>query len=142
VSAYCRQLVLSISYSYGLWALGLLGLASVPAVAQTQDQCRVSLMWDANSEPDLAGYVVLIGKAPRVYTQSVEVGVMDKPTQDLDLPNGFTYYFAVRAFNTAGLVSEYSNEVTTVCDPGTPPPPPYRIPLRITGITGHIIPEG
>ncbi len=98
--------------------LGLLLLAiASPAAAGS-----VRLYWDPNPEPDLAGYVLVWGSAPGVYTQSTTVDGTTVSHEVLDLPDG-TWYFAVRAFNAAGLHSTYSNEVvinlTTVVTPPT-----------------------
>ncbi|MBA2353418.1 MAG: IPT/TIG domain-containing protein, partial [Acidobacteria bacterium] len=71
----------------------------------------VSLYWDANSEPDLAGYVLVYGTAPGVYTQSVSLPASATTHEMTSLADGL-YYFAVRAFSTGGVQSTYSNEVT------------------------------
>jgi hypothetical protein len=84
----------------------------------------VQLAWDANDESDLAGYVVLVGTASRVYTQSVEVGPTATTSTISGLSAGVRYYFAVRAFNTAGLQSGLSNEVTVLIPGGTTAPAP------------------
>ena len=98
----------------------LLGL-SLPAHAE-----QVQLEWDSNSESDLAGYLVLVGTASREYTQSIDVGPGSPTATVSGLAEGTTYYFAVRAFNTAGMQSGWSNEVV-VTTPGTPPlaPAPF-----------------
>jgi hypothetical protein len=71
----------------------------------------VRLAWDANTESDLAGYVVHYGTASRSYTNSSDVGLVTTTTVS-NLLEGVTYYFAVTAYNTSGLESEYSNEVS------------------------------
>ena len=75
------------------------------------------LQWDANSEPDLAGYKIYIGTTSRNYGQVI-IPTGDKALATtyegtLDVPDNTetTYYFAVTAYDTAGLESEYSNEV-------------------------------
>lgn len=91
----------------------------------------VRLAWDPNSESDLAGYVVLIGTASGVYTQSLEVAPASPEAEIKSLPDGATYFFAVRAFNTAGLQSGLSNEVSVTL--GTlPGPPPVPAPAITT----------
>jgi hypothetical protein len=84
----------------------------------------VHLLWDPNSEPDLAGYVVLIGTTSTVYTQSLEVDPATAEATVNGLAPGATYYFAVRAFNTAGQQSGLSNEVSVTL-PLPPAPPPH-----------------
>jgi hypothetical protein len=73
----------------------------------------VRLSWDANSEPDLAGYVLVWGTTSGLYTQSLTVAPT-VATQEVTNLGGGTYYFAVRAFNTAGQHSAYSNELVVV----------------------------
>jgi hypothetical protein len=82
-------------------------LLLVPAAAVAGD---VTLQWDANSETDLAGYRVYYGTASGVYGTPVVIGLTTTYTV-ANLPAG-TYYFAVTAFNSAGLESGFSNEVT------------------------------
>jgi hypothetical protein len=68
------------------------------------------LVWDANSESNLAGYKVHRGVASGVYTVSVDVGnVTEYPLVGLDPL--LTYYYAVTAYNTNAQTSGYSNEV-------------------------------
>ncbi|AMY09764.1 IPT/TIG domain protein [Luteitalea pratensis] len=73
----------------------------------------VRLYWDPNTEPDLAGYVLVYGNASGVYTTSVTLPASAVTHEFIDLPDG-TYYFAVRAFNAANAQSGYSNEVRVV----------------------------
>lgn len=67
----------------------------------------VTLSWDANTEPDIAGYRLYCGLSSRSYTQCIETtnttGVVSNVT-------GQTY-FAVTAYNASGLESDFSNEV-------------------------------
>ena len=103
------------------------------ATAAAED---VQLVWDPNTEPDLAGYVVLIGTAPRVYTQSVEVGPAQPFASINGLPGGLTYYFAVRAFNTAGLQSGLSNEVSVFVASTSAPAGPAPVVTKATPSSG------
>ena len=69
------------------------------------------LQWDPNLEPDIAGYKIHWGTSSRVYQKSVDVGAVT--SYELSgLDDGVTYYFAVTAYNAAGLESDYSNEVS------------------------------
>ncbi|MGA2260075.1 MAG: dockerin type I domain-containing protein [Acidobacteriota bacterium] len=71
----------------------------------------VKLAWDPNSESDLAGYKVYYGKAPGVYGAPISLGTQTTYTVTGLAPG--TYYFAVTAYNTTGLESGFSNEVST-----------------------------
>ena len=72
---------------------------------------QVTLAWDANTEPDLAGYKVHYGTASGSYTTSVDVHKVT--TSNIGtLTAGQTYYFAVTAYNASGNESGYSNQVS------------------------------
>jgi hypothetical protein len=94
------------SSRYGL-ALLLMVLCATPSLASS-----VTLAWDANTEPDLAGYVVHYGTQPGTYTNSTDVGNRITWTVS-NLTAGHSYYFVVRAYNTSGLTSAPSQEVST-----------------------------
>jgi hypothetical protein len=87
-------------------AVLLLIACAAPALAGD-----VTLAWNPNSESDLAGYKIYYGTAPRVYGSPIIIGTQTTYTLT-GLPVG-TYYFAVTAYNTSGLESGYSNEVST-----------------------------
>jgi hypothetical protein len=70
----------------------------------------ITVLWDANTEPDLAGYIVSYGNQPGTYTTNVDVG--NQTLFPFSVPdNGLPYYFAVRAYDTSSLISPYSAEV-------------------------------
>jgi hypothetical protein len=77
----------------------------------------ITIAWDANAEPDVAGYKVYYGTASGAYGSPIILGTQTTYTIS-GLPDGI-YYVAVTAFNTAGLESGYSNEVSTTIA-GTP----------------------
>src|SRR2546421_5308947 len=74
-----------------------------------------SLAWDAVTVPSLSGYRVYFGTAPGTYLQSlgqgISVGNVTAYTLT-GLASGSQYYFAVTAFDTVGVESPYSNEVS------------------------------
>jgi hypothetical protein len=80
-----------------------------------------TLVWDPNSESDLAGYRVYTGTRPGEYSSIADVG----KTTEYPLTNvtpGTTYYFAVTAYDTAGLESDFSQEISyTPAFSNTPP---------------------
>ncbi len=72
---------------------------------------NVSLAWNANTDPDLAGYKVYYGHSSRNYSKNIDVGNITAYT--VSLPGNGTYYFAVTAYNTLGVESAFSNEIST-----------------------------
>ena len=72
-------------------------------------QALVTLAWDANSEPDLAGYKIYWGDASGDYNQSLDVGNVTQA----DAPIVYGQYIAVTAYDNEDPVNEsgYSNEV-------------------------------
>lgn len=82
--------------------------ALIPATHADQS---VTLAWDPNPEPDVAGYIVYFGNASRNYPYQTNVGNVTTATV-YGLQEGLTYFFAITATNTSGLESDFSNEVT------------------------------
>lgn len=96
--------------------------ASVPLFAGT-----VTVEWDANVEP-VTGYRVYHGLSPRNYVEAIETTNL---SARIDLPVGI-HYFAVTAFDSNKLESDFSAEVSCVIyDP--------IATLRITGPTNGTI---
>ena len=95
-------------------------------------EASVQLAWDASPEPDIAGYRLSYGTASGQYITTIDVG--NVTTFDFFEPDPFVKYFlAVRSYDTAGMVSSYSNEIST-----TPAIPS----LRVTGISSsHTSPQ-
>jgi hypothetical protein len=80
----------------------------------------ITLAWDPNTEPDLAGYKIYYGTSSRQYTVTVDVGNVTRYTiRDLD--ESRVYYLAVTAYDTAGNESELSDEVSSYPTDQTPP---------------------
>ena len=79
---------------------------------------KIGLEWDANTEPDLAGYEIYVSyDAGGPYTL---IGTTDKDVTEFwwyNILSDGNYYFVVKAFNDEGLKSDYSNEVCGYIDP-------------------------
>jgi hypothetical protein len=67
--------------------------------------------WNANTEPDLAGYKIYYGLSSGNYTIAINVGNVTQYTVN-QLTEGLVYYFVVTAYDTAGNESAYSQEVS------------------------------
>lgn len=91
---------------------------------------NVLLAWDSSSSPGIAGYRVYFGAASGTYTSSVVAGNATTNTVQ-GLAPGALCFFAVKAYDTNGLESMFSNEVSFT--PGLP-----TIQIRITA-TGHAV---
>ncbi len=76
---------------------------------------RVSVFWSANSEPDLAGYILYRStdpNQPKPWTVITPPG-FDKITfTDTNVENGKTYFYYVRAIDKAGNQSDPSKVVS------------------------------
>jgi hypothetical protein len=68
----------------------------------------VTLVWDPNREPDIAGYNVYYGRTSGTYIGFVTVS---RATAVIGIKGTRTVYFAVTAFNTNGDESDFSDEV-------------------------------
>ena len=79
--------------------------------------------WNANTEPDLAGYKLSYGTQSGVHTVVIDVGKVT--TYQFNPPPGKRYYVVVQAYNSAGELSEKSSEVT-IDIPGTGGPGPTQ----------------
>jgi hypothetical protein len=96
----------------------------------------LTLAWDANRESDLAGYVLYWGTQSGTYNSSQDVG---RTTQQQvnGLADGTMYYFIVKAYNTAGMFSAASAEVSgTTSGSGSPPPNCSTPPIPVGCSTG------
>ncbi len=71
---------------------------------------------DGTPLTDLAGFIIYDGTATGVYSYSTNVGNVTT-YQVGNLTEGFTYYFAITAYDTSGNESEYSYEVSKTIAP-------------------------
>ncbi len=89
-----------------------------------------TVSWEANSEPDLAGYRVHFGTVSHPFDQTVETTGASAAVNNLEA--GVTYTFAVTAYNTSGVESEYSKLVSY-----TPGSPRYIPPAALLNIASR-----
>lgn len=72
----------------------------------------VTLQWDPNTEPDLAGYKVYSSTLSGLYGDPIATLPPSVTTyQSTGLAKGVTYFFVVSAYNTQGIESPPSEEV-------------------------------
>jgi len=95
--------------------------ASLPrfSIAVSRDELgAVTLEWmppqsntDGSSASDLAGYVIYWGKEPGTYDQQVRIDNVGLTAYVVDSLRPATYYFTATALNSAGIESDFANEV-------------------------------
>ncbi len=108
---------------------------------------EITLQWDANTEPDLAGYKLYYkasdtGGAPyngtgiifdgQVVDSPIDVGNVTEVT--VDVPDGQKIFFAVTAYDNEvpSLESDYSDEIYYASYLGRPPEVPKGLLKKIT----------
>src|SRR5262245_46662954 len=102
---------MSQSKTIKVWVGTALFLASAVA-ARAAD---VTLAWDVNSSPAIAGYRLYWGTAPGVYTGNADVGTNTSYVVT-GLDSDTRYYFTVRSYSSGGTMSAPTKEVS-----GMPP---------------------
>jgi hypothetical protein len=97
----------------------LFGGCLIGAAVSARAQSSITLAWTASAGTDIAGYNVYYGEASHTYTTKVSAG--DSTTGTISgLTPGVTYYFAVTAYDSVGLESGYSSEITYTVPLGAP----------------------
>jgi len=89
-------------------------------VALVQGSHTVTLGWDINPEPDIAGYRLKYGPSSGGYVQTIDVGNTNAATVG-NLSSASTYFFVVTAYNTAELESLPSEEISFTTAATKPP---------------------
>ncbi len=85
----------------------LIAAATHPALTAA----TVDLSWNANPEPDIAGYRVSYGTTPGIFPNSIQVGKTTTASVT-GLAEGATYYFVVAAINQADQQGAASDAVS------------------------------
>jgi hypothetical protein len=83
---------------------------------------QVTLAWDANTDPAVAGYKLYYGTASRTYGKPVDVSNVTQYTLT-GIQEGVNAYFAITAYDANRNESAFSNEVNCfmlVATPGGP----------------------
>jgi len=96
----------------GFWtSLSQLILTAAACTIPTLQAAQVSLAWDPNTEPDVAGYKLYYSTPTDPSPTVSDVGNSTNAVV-LDLTPGETYSFYVTCYNASGLESDASNLVT------------------------------
>ncbi len=117
------------TYSFGLgngdvWLikLGSDSISNPRIISATPGHQQVNLRWSQNTEPDLHKYNIYrdtLSTAITLIDSCVATSPPDTFYIDTGLTNGKIYYYRVKAVDTAGNESGYSNEVNAT--PNGPP---------------------
>lgn len=102
----------SVTIKLGTWTANVVPVTLIisPPSGGGGGTSSATLAWNAVTSTPLSGYKVYVGEAPRLYTRTITVSTVTSTTVG-SLTRGRTYYFAVAAYNSAG-VSPPSNEVS------------------------------
>jgi hypothetical protein len=119
----------------------LLALAVCSSLAVCADQ-SVTLAWQPDIDPTTTGYMVYSGQASGNYSSRTNVGTNVTVTI-AGLKAGLTNFFSVTAYNSAGIESPRSSEVsylvpgairlTSIPKPGIPSP----VTMQFSVAAGH-----
>jgi hypothetical protein len=99
--------------------LGFAALFLLASTLQTFAAHTIQLAWDPSNDPQVAGYNLSYGTSSHNYTQTINAG--SSTSASVSLGPDATYYFVVTAYNSAGLQSVPSNEVSLIVGPNIPP---------------------
>ncbi len=96
------------------WVVAMLMLAGAVAA----DAERLTLAWDPSPSADVSGYPLYWGTNTRSYQFVTNAGLV--LTQSVVLPWRGRWWFAATAYDTNGLESDFSNEVSWESKPVPP----------------------
>jgi hypothetical protein len=107
-------------------------LLTFPAVARAT---VVNAAWNPNPEANIAGYQLMFGTASGSYTTVIDVGKVT--SYSFSVTGGVTYYFVLQAYNSSGIYSPYSAEVSFLVP--LPASPTISSLSPSTGAVGTVI---
>jgi hypothetical protein len=102
---------------------GILFLALLLNLVRAQDAIlpssySITLAWTGSPSPAAIGYLIYYGTASGQYSSCVDVGNVTTNTVQ-GLAGATTYFFAVSSYDTNGVESSLSNEISYVPGPST-----------------------
>lgn len=120
------------------WSRCLAAIATLLIVSLSLSHAAqsVTLAWDASSDPRVAGYKLRYGTAKGKPNKTIDAGKTTTLTVH-NLNDKTAYFFAATSYNSAGIESKPSNEVSHVTNGTTSPSsdgPKYV--LMVNGGTG------
>ena len=95
---------------------------------------QLTLAWDASASSAVAGYRLYYGTNTRSYQFVTNSGLM--LTQAVVLPHRGRWFFAATAYDTNGLESDFSSEVSWESKPA-PPVMAGKTWVRLTPVFGR-----
>jgi len=101
----------------------------------------VTLVWNANTDPNVAGCNIYYGVSSHNYTNMINAGNVTNTTIS-GLVAGVTYYFAATDYDSVGAQSDYSNEAiykvpSTLSQMKIRHAPAGQFILTMTGLIGQ-----
>ena len=96
------------------WFLAMVLLVSAAATGAE----RLTLAWDPSRSAEVAGYRVYWGTNSRAYSWVTNAGLV--LTQSVVLAHRGRWFFAATAYDTNGLESDFSSEVSWESKPAPP----------------------
>jgi len=111
--------------------IGILGLVLLFLLlcAKVRGQQSITLAWNPDADPSVAGYALYYGTASHDYSTRIDAGTNITASVS-NLLQGPTYYFAATAYDTNGVESPPSNEVS------------YNVPVTTGSLLVTLIPAG
>lgn len=107
------------------WKMGFLAGLLSAFVSVTAFAASAVGTWDANTEPDLAGYKIYYGTSSGVYGTPIDVGNVTTYKVEA-LADSTNYCFALTAYDNSGNESDKGSEVCVTTGDFTPPDAPQN----------------
>ncbi len=114
------------------WKKALVTLVLLAVGATAWGGQSIAFTWNT-SMTNIAGYKIYYGAASRTYTNSLNVGNLPDFTIS-GLKPGLTYFLAATTYDSVGVESAYSAEISLVIPlSGTNPPPVVTLTAPVNG---------